>query len=130
MDSWAGPNQEKKRRRSQRVMLALPITVSGEGPNGSFSEDARTVVVNAHGALINLATKVAQQQLLELKSPANAEKQACRVTFVGPTTDGRTQLGIEFIQPAPQFWHIAFPPEDWTPLVDMVPVAPATKPKA
>ncbi len=131
MDTWAaGPNQEKKRRRSQRVMLALPITVSGEGLKGACNEDTRTVVVNAHGALINLVTKVAQNQILELKSPANPMKQACRVTYVGPATDGKTQLGIEFTEPAPQFWHIAFPPEDWTPLVDMVPVAPAAKPKA
>lgn len=130
MDTWsAGPNQEKKRRRSQRVMLALPITVSGEGPNGAFKEDTRTVVVNAHGALITMVTKIAQQQVLDLKSPANAEKQTCRVTYVGPATDGRTQLGIEFIQPAPQFWHIAFPPEDWTPLADTVPMIPAAKTK-
>ena len=132
MGTWsAGPNPDKKRRRSQRVMLALPVTVSGDGLSGTFSEDTRTVVVNAHGALITLATKVAQQQILQLKSPSNSEKQTCRVTYVGPTTEGRTQLGIEFTQPAPQFWHIAFPPEDWTPVVDTVVAAPATaKPKA
>ena len=129
MDAWSsGPNSEKKRRRSQRVMLALPVTVSGEGPSGTFSEDTRTVVVNAHGALITLATKIAQQQMLQLKSPSNSEVQTCRVTYVGPTTEGKTQLGIEFTAAAPHFWHIAFPPEDWTPLVDAVPAA--VKPKA
>ena len=129
MSTWtAGPAQDKKRRRSQRVMLALPITVSGDGLSGAFSEDTRTVVVNAHGALITLATKVAQRQVLQLKSPSNTELRVCRVTYVGPTTDGKTQLGIEFTEPAPHFWHIAFPPEDWIPLVDAAPVA--AKPKA
>jgi hypothetical protein len=119
MNTWSpGPNPEKKRRRSQRVMLSLPVTVSGDSPNGPFREETQTVVVNAHGALIILATKISQQQTLRLKSPSHPEEQTCRVTYVGPTTEGRTQLGIEFIQPAPQFWHIAFPPEDWTPLTD------------
>ena len=128
MDTWsAGPTPDKKRRRSQRVMLALPVTVSGDGPQGEFSEDTRTVVVNAHGALITLATKVGQQQVLRLKTPTGSELCGCRVTYVGPTTDGRTQLGIEFTEPAPHFWHIAFPPEDWTPLNDAAPVA--AKPK-
>jgi hypothetical protein len=71
-------------------------------------------------------TKVAQQQTLRIKSSSNPDEQACRVTYVGPTTDGRTQLGIEFTKPSPNFWHIAFPPEDWAPVIDCP--QPAGKP--
>ena len=47
------------RRRSMRVLLSVPINVTGKTKeNEDFSEDARTLVVNAHGALISLAVKV------------------------------------------------------------------------
>jgi len=75
-------------------------------------------VVNAHGALITLLAKVAQGQQLELTSPTNPEKQTCKVVYIGPAVQGQTQVGIEFLQPAPHFWHVAFPPENWTPVAD------------
>jgi hypothetical protein len=119
MNTWSpGSNPEKRKRRSQRVMLSVPVTVSGESADGPFTEDTRTMVVNAHGALITLAARISQQQTLRLKSPQSQEEQLCRVTYVGPTTEGRTQLGIEFAEAAPHFWHISFPPEDWTPAGD------------
>jgi hypothetical protein len=102
-------------------MLSLPVIVSGETPDGPFREETHTVVVNAHGALLTLAARISQQQILRLSTPGNTENQACRVTYVGPTANGRTQFAVEFTQPAPQFWHIAFPPEDWMPLIDAVP---------
>ena len=121
-------NADKNRRRSQRVMLSLPVTVSGESSNGAFREDTRTIVVNAHGALITLVAKVTQQQILRLRNSSHSEDQTCRVTFVGPVTDGRTQVGLEFTKPAPQFWHIAFPPDDWAPPIELAPAAAKSKP--
>jgi hypothetical protein len=112
------PNQDRNRRRSQRVILRLAITVSGDPSNGSFREETKTMVVNAHGALIMLAAKVSQQQILQIKCPSHSEEQTCRVIYVGPITEGRAQVGIEFTKPAPYFWHIAFPPEDWAPLLE------------
>jgi hypothetical protein len=35
------------------------------------------------------------------------------VVDAGSKSDGKTEVGIEFLEPAPRFWHIAFPPEDW-----------------
>jgi len=116
MNTWSpGSDPVRKHRRSLRVMLSLPVTVSGESADGPFSEATQTLVVNAHGALLTLAARISQQQTLRLKSPLHPEEQICRVTYVGPTTQGRTQLGVEFTEPAPKFWHIAFPPEDWAP---------------
>jgi len=74
--------------------------------------------LNVHGALITLAAKVSQGQQMELKSAANPEKQSCKVVYIGPTVQGQTQVGLEFTKPAPHFWHVAFPPENWTPLAD------------
>ena len=95
------------------MLLQVPITISSEEPKAEFSEPTSTLVVNAHGALITLEAKVNQGQKLFMSS-AVSEKRACRVVHVGPTLQGRTQYGIEFAEPAPNFWHITFPPEDWS----------------
>lgn len=102
-------------RRSQRVLLSLPVTVCTEDDSGdaSFKEETQTLVVNAHGALIALAGRVEKGQILHLTSRTMHEGQQCRVTYVGPATGGKAQVGVEFTKPSPDFWRIAFPPEDW-----------------
>jgi len=80
-------------------------------------EQTHTVVVNAHGALIRLELKVREGQTIILQNPETAEEQTCRVIRVksGTLADGKVEVGIEFLRPAPKFWRVAFPPEDWTP---------------
>jgi hypothetical protein len=114
MDPWASTGPESIRRRSQRVILSIPITVSGDTADGPFSENTATLVINAHGALITLAARVSHGQKLGLKSSTHATTQACTVVFVGPTAEGRAQIGVEFTEPAPHFWQVAFPPQDWS----------------
>ena len=118
MNTWSTSGPDANRRRSQRVILSVPVSVTGTTPKGAFSEETTTLVVNAHGALITLRAKVAQGQQLELKSVSNPEPQACKVVYIGPTVQGQTQVGVEFTKPAPHFWHVAFPPENWTPVAD------------
>ena len=127
MNSWSNvPGLDSSRRRSQRVILSVPVTVSGEASSGPFSEDTVTLVVNAHGALVALGARLSQGQRVQIKSRARSQQQAARVSYVGPTVDGNTQFGIEFATPAPAFWGIAFPPEDWASAV--VPDPPLKKP--
>jgi PilZ domain len=116
MNTWSTAGPDANRRRSQRVILSVPVSVSGTGPKGKFTEETKTLVVNAHGALITLAAKMTQGQQLELKSASNPEAQACKVVYIGPSVQGQTQVGVEFLKPAPHFWHVAFPPENWTPV--------------
>ena len=116
MNTWSTAGPDANRRRSQRVILSVPVSVSGTGPKGKFTEETKTLVVNAHGALVTLAAKMTQGQQLELKSASNPEAQACKVVYIGPSVQGQTQVGVEFLKPAPHFWHVAFPPENWTPV--------------
>jgi PilZ domain len=118
MGTWSTSGPDSNRRRSQRVILSVPVSVSGQATKGQFAEDTKTLVVNAHGALITLAAKVSQGQQLQLKSVTNPEPQTCKVVYIGPTVQGQTQVGVEFTKPAPHFWHVAFPPENWTPVAD------------
>ena len=107
---------ESSWRRSQRVFLSIAITVRNEGEckDVAFEEETHTLVLNAHGAMIGLAAKIEKGQILRLKNHATREEQACKVMYMGPALDGKAQIGVEFTSPVPDFWRIAFPPEDWT----------------
>jgi hypothetical protein len=109
----SGP--KSRGRRSQRVLLNMPIIVRTEaGPRGpGFTEETQTLVVNAHGALIAVAGRLEQGQTFYISNRATHEEEQCRVIYVGPVTAGKAQVGIEFAKPSPDFWRITFPPEDW-----------------
>jgi hypothetical protein len=106
---------ETGRRRSQRVILTLSVTVRTEGApkESSFEEETQTLLVNLHGALILLKGKVAKGQKLRLTNRRTKEEQLCQVATVSPGTGGKAQVGVEFLKPSPDFWRISFPPEDW-----------------
>jgi hypothetical protein len=113
MKTSSPSDHDPNRRRSQRVILNVPITVSGMTSIGPFTEKTHTLVISAHGALIVLAAKISPGQIVELQSSTSAEKQACRVVHGSKGEEGKTQWGLEFIEPAPHFWPITFPPADW-----------------
>lgn len=92
------------------------IEVHGVGEDQHpFREATHTLVINAHGALIGLAHPVEVGQQIILKNPKSQEMQACRVVHSGTAVSGKTHVGVEFLRPAPNFWQIAFPPDDWKP---------------
>jgi hypothetical protein len=49
---------------------------------------------------------VAPGQQLILINPASEEDQRCRVAFVGEQHLGRSMIGIQFTQPALDFWRV------------------------
>jgi hypothetical protein len=95
------------------VFIRLPLIIRGSESPKTFYEDTHTLAVNAHGCLILLAQAVAQGDKLVLTNAGTAEDQEGRVVFVGPLQEGKRQVGVEFLHPAPNFWQIAFPPDDW-----------------
>lgn len=102
------------RRRSMRVLLSVPIFVTGKDKDSTkFQEETRTLVVNAHGALISLGAKVVAGQQITLNNQATKKSLNCRVVYVGNPAAGKMQMGIEFTEPCPSFWQIDFPPDDW-----------------
>jgi len=109
--SWAS---DPGRRRSMRVLLSVPIQVRGKNAqNQDFTEETRTLVVNAHGALISLSTQVVVDQKVFVSNSATHQTQECRVVYFGNLQAGKAQMGVEFLTPSPAFWQIDFPPEDW-----------------
>lgn len=111
-----GNDPAHNRRRSQRVLLRMPIQVIVRGTGTRHvSEDTFTSSVNAHGALIYLSQNVEAGQKIIIKSMQTEEEQFVRVVRSNPVPEGKFEVAIEFLRPAPKFWRIAFPPDDWAP---------------
>lgn len=97
-----------------RVLLSVPIHVSGKTVDSQdFKEETRTLVVNAHGALISLAARLTADQRITVSNKATHQTLECRVVYVGNIQAGKMQMGIEFVKPSPTFWQVDFPPDDW-----------------
>jgi hypothetical protein len=103
------------RRRSQRVIMSIPVTVKWQGPSGEeIEETTASLVLNAHGALLPIARPLKAGQTLRLINRTTDREQPCRVVHLGEMTGGKIHVGLEFLQPAPEFWNISFPPENWS----------------
>ncbi|MGB2898156.1 MAG: PilZ domain-containing protein [Candidatus Acidiferrum sp.] len=108
--SWLAAN----RRRSQRVLMTIPVRVSGKTGAGSpFEEATHTRAISAHGALILMSAPVYRGQRLTLSNIQTKAALECVVAHIDRRKD--PQAGVEFTLPNPMFWHVAFPPKDWTP---------------
>ncbi len=110
------PGTSANHRRSQRILLAIPVHVAGKRKNGSaFVEGAKTAVVSAHGALLLMHELVAAGTDLKVTNIATKEEAICKVIEVVNGQGGFLEVGIEFIEALPRFWRVSFPPEDWSP---------------
>jgi PilZ domain len=110
------PTPPHNRRRSQRVLLRMPILVVARGSDQQHvSENAFTTNVSAHGALLLLSMRVALNQKILIRHIETLEEQFVRVVHVTPAAEGKSEVGVEFLKAAPKFWRISFPPDDWTP---------------
>ncbi len=110
--SWLAAN----RRRSQRVLMTIPVRVSGKSDAGSpFEEETHTRAISAHGALLLMSTQVYRGQRLTLSNVLTKAALECVVAHIDRRRGEHPQAGVEFALPNPMFWHVAFPPKDWTP---------------
>ncbi len=100
-------------RRSERVLLDIPVVVSGHSGTRIFQEETFTVTVSAHGALLMLETNVVLGQKLVVKNPTNSDEREVRVAYKGAVHAGLAQVAVEFAKPAPEFWQMDSPPENW-----------------
>lgn len=109
------PGNSGVRRRSQRVLMQVPVRVRGTDSQGNpFEEETETLAINAHGALTLVNARVTSGSKILLRHRRTEEEQECHVAFLGPVRAGKAEIGLEFSEPRPTFWRVAFPPEDWT----------------
>ncbi len=109
------PGNPLGRRRSQRVLMQVPVRIRGTDSQGNpFEEETETLAVNAHGALILVNARVTSGSKMLIQHKRTQEEQECHVVFLGPVRAGKAEIGLEFSEPCPTFWRVAFPPEDWS----------------
>jgi len=110
--SWLAAN----RRRSQRVLMKIPVKVSGQvGVGSEFEEETHTLAISAHGALVVVEAPVYRGQRFTLSNTQTKAALECVVVHVDKFPGEQTHVGLEFMLPNPMFWRVAFPPKDWTP---------------
>jgi hypothetical protein len=103
----------QNRRRSKRVQTRIPVTVRlRDAAKRSTSEKTEAIIVNDHGALILLAARAEINQIIRVENPSSGEELLCRVTSLGDSFMGKTQVGVEFVVPTPGFWRVASKTKD------------------
>ena len=109
------PTHTSAKRRSQRVLMQVGIRIRGKDAQGKdFEEFTETLAINAHGALVLLTARVISGAAVHMRHNKTEEEQECHVAFLGPVRGGKAEIGLEFLEPRPTFWRVAFPPEDWS----------------
>ena len=107
----------KERRRTVRVMLSVPLRVSGHTQIGEkFSIRALSHSVSLHGASIELELEVVLGEILRLENEITKEQVEGRVVSIRRTRDGKKYVAIEFVSEDANFWHMAFPVPGAKPL--------------
>jgi hypothetical protein len=101
------------RRRSQRVMVRVPVTLLVKAGGQDLRISARTVEVNIHGALVISPRSFDAETQMELENGRTNETVVCRVTRAPRESSEGFLIPLEFISPSSNFWQITFPPANW-----------------
>lgn len=101
-----------ERRRSDRLLLTIPLRVEGTDARGrEFESEARTVIINRHGARIQLKYFLKGGQVMRLVNLVNHRIADFRV--VGPTepySEKGGEYAVATLNPDINIWGIQFPP--------------------
>src|SRR5260370_228420 len=123
------PTYTGARRRSQRVLMQVPVRIRGKDAQGAdFEELTETLAINAHGALVLLTARLTSGAAVHMRHNKTEEEQECHVAFLGPVRSGKAEIGLAFTAPRPTFWRVSFPPEDWTPTIPEARPVSTTRP--
>jgi hypothetical protein len=98
-------------RRSDRVVIELPIVVTGTDCMGDmFLEQSNTAVVGRHGAKIVLTRKLGPDQEVNVRCHATGRESEVRVVGqIGSTPEGAFYYGVALLDPDIDLWGIEFP---------------------
>ena len=120
--SSAHPASELKKRRSTRIVRAVPLVVTGVDALGrSFKERTSTLIINCHGCRYQSKHYVLKGTWVTLEIPHQGEGHPLvnlrgRVAWIQRPRTGRELFHIAVEHEVPgNIWGIAFPPQDWFP---------------
>ena len=116
----ASVTAELRKRRSTRIVQAVPLTVAGIDALGrQFSEHTSTLIINCHGCRYQSKHYVLKNMWVTLEVPHSETGQPPRTVrgrvawIQRPRTVRQLfQVALELELPG-NAWGIAFPPDDW-----------------
>src|ERR1700737_3874617 len=116
----ASATAELRKRRSTRIVQAVPLTVGGVDALGRpFSERTSTLIINCHGCRYQSQHYVLKNMWVKLEIPHPETDQAPRTVrgrvawIQRPRTVRQLfQVALELELPG-NAWGVAFPPDDW-----------------
>ena len=124
VEHFQSPEDEAgaQRRRSTRVVQAIPLTVTGEDALGqAFRERTSTLLINCHGCRYQSKHYVPKNSFINMEVPhpdpnRKPRNVRARITWIQRPRTVRElfQVGAELEVPG-NCWGVAFPPEDWFP---------------
>ena len=127
-DSNLHPESEPQKRRSMRIVQAVPLTVTGVDALGRpFQERTSSLIINCHGCRYQSKHYVLKNMWVTFEVPHNESGRdprsvRARVTWIQRPRTVRElfQIGVELEVPG-NVWGIAFPPGDWFPFPEASP---------
>lgn len=105
----------EERRRSQRVIIRVPVTLTFLQQDQKTTLAAHTVAVNIHGAMVLCPRAIDADTKVEIYNDRTRERTAARVTRAPRESTEGFLIPLEFNAPNPSFWQITFPPANWKP---------------
>jgi hypothetical protein len=101
-----------ERRRSDRVMLTIPVVIRGvDNHSGRFEVEGRTISLNRHGLLLHVNYLLRLGQVVVLSNLLGRREAEFRVTGpVAPLVEGVGEWALESVDPDSNIWGIKFPP--------------------
>jgi len=120
-DTVINPGAELRKRRSTRIVQAVPLAVTGVDALGRpFVERTSSLIINCHGCRYQSKHYVLKNMWVTLEVPSPEEGQPPRkvrgrVAWIQRPRTVRQlfQVALELEHPG-NVWGIAFPPEDWS----------------
>ncbi len=102
-------------RRSERVLVRIPIIVSWDPSEGvvSVKKSTETEAVSAHGVLIRLGQTLAQDTPIEITHRRSGKSASARVVWAQrpEKSDDSFRIGVELSVSSETFWGISLPPK-------------------
>jgi hypothetical protein len=105
----------EERRRSQRVIIRIPLTLEITLSGETIKVPAHTVAVNIHGAMVLCSRPIDAETKVEIVNDRTLERTGARVTRASRESAEGYLIPLEFSSPSPKFWQISFPPSNWKP---------------
>ena len=97
---------DRNRRRSSRREFRIFVRVYGRTLNGTaFYENARTINVSVHGALLLLTAAVSKGQKLLLFNEVTQRQQVCQIVDVRRGEMELHEVAVAFPTPHAEFWN-------------------------